>query len=83
MRALSVFHNAQGFSAKLRLRAPAWLQRAGLGADVMGTGPSSEGARAEGVHVAFAHCKHQLKKVCPPVRVYRLVPAAVYRVVDP
>jgi hypothetical protein len=27
------------------------LQRAGLGADVMGTGPSSGGARAEGVHV--------------------------------
>ena len=32
------------------------LQRAGLGADVMGMGPSSGGgARAEGVHVAYAH----------------------------
>ena len=30
------------------------LQRAGLGADVMGTGASSGGARAEGVHVAYA-----------------------------
>jgi hypothetical protein len=28
--------------------APAWLQRAGLGVDVMGTGASSGGARAEG-----------------------------------
>ena len=34
--------------------APAWLQRAGLGADVMGTGASSGGARAEGVRVAYA-----------------------------
>jgi hypothetical protein len=31
--------------------APAWLQRAGLGAYGMGTQASSEGARAEGVNV--------------------------------
>jgi len=30
--------------------APAWLQRAGLGADVIGTGAKQRGTGAEGVH---------------------------------
>jgi hypothetical protein len=43
----------------------------------------SSGLRIKDHLRAAGHREHQLKNVLQPMRVYRLVPAGIYRVVDP